>query len=382
VPFLDELGSGLPVAGAPALEQELFGTLTALGFAVFTAPQLVSLLFEPSLLVFLGRFARAHRIQLGLVGYGLSLFVAALSHSALLFGFALTCAFVASGVACSNAQAELVERDPDHSERVLAEWTLAGALGDLAAPLLVAAPLWFGWGFRAAWLAAGTLFVVCGFFAGRAARNSALSENQRDSAGSAPADEEELSFRELWRRARQTPGLVAWLTGATLCSLMDETLVAFCALWMKQRFATESAATLGVFTLMLGGFIGLIALHRLLIWIAPGLLLIAACAGSLLALASWLAAGSPWLAAVALGCLGACAAMHYPLAQAAAYRTLPNGASSVALLGQLFGPLDLAIPVVLGFVADRWGLAAALLGLLVQPLGLLGALAWSRRAVR
>jgi hypothetical protein len=47
----------------------------------------------------------------------------------------------------------------------------------------------------------------------------------------------------------------------------------------------------------------------------------------------------------------------------------------VAALGQLFGPLDLAIPVVLGLLADRYGSTVALLGLLVQPLGLLAALA-------
>ncbi|HWA74227.1 MAG TPA: MFS transporter [Polyangiaceae bacterium] len=381
VPFLDELGSGLPVVGAPALEQELFGTLTALGFAVFTAPQLISFLLEPPLLVFLGRFARAHRIRFGLVGYGLSLLIAALSHSALLFGLGLTVAFILSGVACSNAQAALVERDLEHGERVLAEWTLAGALGDLAAPLLVGAPLLLGCGFRAAWVVAALLFLVCGFIAGRGARAAVPEKTRSDPTGVAEADDDEkrVSFGELWRTARQTPGLLAWLTGATLCSLMDETLVAFCAVWMKQRFATESAATLGVFTLMLGGFLGLIALHRLLLWVEPRALLLAACLGSSLALASFLAAGSPWLAAFALGCLGACAATHYPLAQAAAYRTLPNGAGSVALLGQLFGPLDLAIPVVLGFAADRWGLAAALIGLLVQPVGLLAALTSSRR---
>lgn len=383
MPLLDELGSGLPVVGAPALERELFGTLTALGFAVFTAPQLVSLVIEPSLLVFLSRFSRTHCLRIGLVGYGVSLLLAAATHSALLFGISWTLAFMLSGISCSNAQAELVERDPAQSERVLAEWTLAGALGDLAAPLLLAATLALGWGFRAAWVIAALAFIACGFYAGRAAARADSSESTAGSVASSQEESDDpLSFLELWRKARDTPGLLAWLTGATLCSLMDETLVAFCALWMRQRFAADSAATVGVFALMLGGFLGLIALHRLLLRFRPGTLLLAACCGSVLALGLWLAAGSPWLAALALGGLGACAATHYPLAQAAAYRALPNGASSVAALSQLFGPLDLAIPVLLGLLADRYGLAVALLGLLLQPFGLLVALFWRRRGAR
>ena len=60
----------------------------------------------------------------------------------------------------------------------------------------------------------------------------------------APEDEcadTPLAWTTLWRRARQTPGLLAWLLAATLCSLMDETLVALCALWVKHRFASDGA---------------------------------------------------------------------------------------------------------------------------------------------
>jgi hypothetical protein len=81
-------------------------------------------------------------------------------------------------------------------------------------------------------------------------------------------------------------------------------------------------------------------------------------------------------AAVALAVLGACAAAHYPLAQAAAYRVLPSSSGTVAALSQLFGPVDLLIPVALGLLADQFGLIFALLGLLVQPLGLIGAACW------
>lgn len=387
VPFLDELGSGLPMVGAPALQHEFFGSVAALGFVVFTLPQLASFVIEPPLLVFVSRFPGGTALRLGLVGYGLALLLASLANTAWLFALAWTLAFAFSGISCANAQAELVDRHPEQGERTLAEWTLAGALGDLATPLLVAAVAAVGCEFRVAWGIAGLAFILWGLIAGRESQRRRSTEaSSSASLGQAEDDaeggERALSFRLLWRQARENPELVAWLCGATLCSLMDETLVAFCALWMRERFGSDSALSLGVFSLMLGGIVGLVILHRLLERLSPGWLLLGSCVGAGLALVAWLLAGSPILAALALGVLGACAATHYPLAQAAAYRALPGASRSVAALGQLFGPLDLAIPVVLGLLADRYGLALALLGLLAQPLGLIAALGWQRRRKR
>jgi MFS family permease len=378
VPFLDELGTGLPVAGAPALQDELFGSLAALGFVVFTLPQLLAFVLEPPLLVFLSRYSRAANLRFGLAGYGIALVLAALASAAWLFALAWTLVWMLSGVSCANAQAELIDRAPEQSERRLAEWTLGGALGDLAAPLLLAAVVWLGCSFRVAWVLAGLAFITWGVLAGRSADSRDGSVRSLSADPESP-EAERLSFRALWQKARENPQLVAWLFGATLCSLMDETLVAFCALWMRARFGSDSAVTVGVFALMLGGFTGLLALHRLLPRVEPRRLLLALCLGAMLALAAWLSVDSLTLSVLALGALGACAATHYPLAQAAAYRALPGAPGSVAALGQLFGPLDLAIPVVLGLLADRCGLMAALVGLLLQPLGLIAALSWRAR---
>jgi hypothetical protein len=178
------------------------------------------------------------------------------------------------------------------------------------------------------------VFIVWGLVAGHSSAENPSVASCADAESDEPTPAA-LSFRALWQKARKNPELVAWLFGATLCSLMDETLVAFCAVWMRERFGSDSAVSIGVFALMLGGFAGLLILHRLLLTVAPGRLLLALCLGAMLALVAWLAAGSLALAVLALGVLGACAATHYPLAQAAAYRALPGEPSSVAALGQL-----------------------------------------------
>lgn len=375
VPFLDELGSGLPVVGAPALEHEIFASFIGLTFAIFTLPQLISLALEAKLLLLANRFARRHVLRIGLGAYGLGLAAAALSPNRVLFTAAWTLAFLSSGIATGTAQAELMDRDPDHREQRMAEWTLAAAVGDLSVPLLLAVTAALGRGYRSAWCAATALFLFVAFAAGR--RSAPKGESSSEAAGAAPSTPEDeaasdnVSLLTLLRSLRHNRRLLGWLLGTTLCSLMDEPLAAFCALWMQKRFASEVAASVGVAAFTVGGFLGLVVLHRLLVRRSPRALLLASCLGSIAALVAWLNAGSLTGAAAALALLGASAAAHYPLAAAAAYRALPHDSNAVAALNQFFGPIDLMIPLALGLVADRMGVGAAVAGLLLQPVALL-----------
>jgi len=50
----------------------------------------------------------------------------------------------------------------------------------------------------------------------------------------------------------------------------------------------------------------------------------------------------------------------YPLAKAAAYETLPGRSGIVRALGALGTPFEIALPLAVGLVAERWGLAAGL----------------------
>lgn len=68
--------------------------------------------------------------------------------------------------------------------------------------------------------------------------------------------------------------------------------------------------------------------------------------------------------------VGATAAPLYPLAAAQAYARRPGRSGSVLAASHLFTPLGLALPWLLGTVADRAGLLVALALLVVQPLGL------------
>ncbi len=357
------------MVGAPALEREVFANLVGLTFAVFTLPQLVSLVIEAKLLLLAQRLARRRVLALALSAYGVGLAAAAFTSSRALFTAAWLVSFLASGIATGSAQAELMARDPEQRERRMTEWTIAAALGDLSVPLVLGAFVTLGPAPRWAWLLAAALFMTCALLSARRGARASGDEGGAEQDEAAPNTHH--SLLALLKAVHHNRRLFAWLLAATLCSLLDEPLAAFAALWMQQRFGSALAASAGVTAFTVGGFGGLLILHRLLASSSPRTLLLLASFGAAAALVGWLSARSLLSASLCLGVLGAFAAAHYPLAAAAAYRALPDDSTAVAALNQLFGPLDLAIPLALGLLADHCGLQVAVAGLLLQPLALL-----------
>ena len=80
--------------------------------------------------------------------------------------------------------------------------------------------------------------------------------------------------------------------------------------------------------------------------------------------------------------VNALAAPLYPLASAQAYARCPGRSSVVLVTSHLFAPFGLALPWLLGWVADHAGTFVALALLAAQPVGLvvLGALTRARPA--
>ncbi|MFN0252951.1 MAG: hypothetical protein ACKV2T_39115 [Kofleriaceae bacterium] len=71
-----------------------------------------------------------------------------------------------------------------------------------------------------------------------------------------------------------------------------------------------------------------------------------------------------------MGIVGMFSATLYPLAAAQAFARRPGASGSVLAAQSLFSPMGLAMPFVIGVVADQAGTYVALIVLIVQPLGL------------
>jgi predicted MFS family arabinose efflux permease len=343
---------------------ELGLNASVLAAALFTVPLAVGAALETVVLLATEGRDRRKLVALALAAMALGQVVTAMAPGAITLTLAITAWGIASGVATSGAEAELMTPAPGREadgDRVMARWALLGALGDLCAPALFALLAYVGLGWRGA----------LAFGAGVALLNAAAVLVGRASVPATPEEdeEEEVGWREALADALRNRELLAWLFAAACCTFFDEILVAFGALHLRAAGLdpVRQGLVLGAFPV--GGAVGLAIVERMA-WPARRVLLTCAAATTALWLA-WIVAGGTPAATGILGilsfALGAFAAPMWPLATARAYA---SGARPgvVAAMDQLFVPIEVAAPLVAGVVADRMGLAAALVVLLVQPL--------------
>jgi MFS family permease len=370
---MDELWSGVAVVGAPAVEREQGLGHGGYTLAVFAGPMLFGALIEAAVMPLSDRVSRRRFTAAALALLGASLVVCALATNTWMFSAGLSLAGAASGAACGTAQAGLLVVYRGSPERAMARWTLFAAIGDVLAPLLVAAVLAMGWSYRVAVFGIAILLMFQARTIARDRRiDSALSSG--DGVGEpAPRDAREGPLRRPW--------LWAWLFGASICTLLDEMVAALISLRIRQDLGgTETLASAALAALSIGSVLGAAVADRILERAKP---LRVMAAGAVVAGASLLVvAGSRAtpLFAIALVLLGASASVHYPVAKARAYATAPERPGLVNAMAQVFVVLDIAAPVAVGAIADRWGLSIALASLLVQPVTLLALAAASGAA--
>ncbi len=133
----------------------------------------------------------------------------------------------------------------------------------------------------------------------------------------------------------------------------------------------EGARSAVLFCLMLGGVLGLLTTDRLLRSHEPLKVLRWACVACAISYACWLFAPGLVASALLLGATGFFGAALYPIVKARAYRALPRQSGMVNAVSHIFTPLEIALPLGLGLVADVFGLTAALVVLIAQPVGIL-----------
>lgn len=340
---------------------------------IFGVPELTHAILYPPLMLLAERLRR-HRKALvvsGLAMMGLGLVLAGLAPGMVTFTAACSLAWLSSSLGVELSRATLMDAEPERREQIMARWALLGTLGDLATPLTLAALGAVALGWRAAFWLAGGLLVA----------QAALLATRRFPGQEEDDDEDEPPLREALAAALRNPRLMLWLSGATLCQLLDEPFVAFAGLFLEERFgaglAERSMMLAGMTT---GGLVGLAWTERRLgQGAAPIALMAKAAVACAAALALWLAAPSLGWSAAGLVALGTFAAPLWPIAHAQAVRALPGRAGLVEAVASLLSPVEMFMPIVMGVVADRVGLAATLTLTALQPLGLLAIAAWSRR---
>ena len=288
---------------------------------------------------------------------------------------ALVTFFPASGAFVSLTQSALMDADSDAQQRHMAAWNLAGSAGAVAGPLLLAAVLFAGGGWRDSYLLLAAV-------AGLAVIGAAVAGPAR--AAPAGPDETDTVDRVTTREAMRALGegdVARWVALLQICDLLLDVLTGFVGVYLVDVVhATPAQAAVGVAIRLGAGLAG-----------DAGFVLIAGRVSGrvVLVVSSLVAAGLypaflavPGLTAklVILAVLSAATACWYPVIQAGLYGSLPGRSGIAVFLGSAAGLAGAAGPLAAGFVAQQAGLTWALAGLAVTPFGLLAIMPRPARA--
>ena len=305
---------------------------------------------------------------------------------------ALVVFFPASGAFVSLTQSALMDAEPARRAQHMARWTLAGAVGAVAGPLLVAAVLAVGGSWRLAFIlvaAAGAVSWLAIAASGPGAEDAVDTERGDGEPGDGepgdgePGGDAAGGWPGLRAAVRITAraGAFRWLALVEASDLLLDGFTTFLAIYMVDAVhASPSVAALTVSVRLGAGLAGYALLTpvlerldalRVLRWtvLAAGLLYPA-----------FLLVPGIWPKLVMLAALSVATAPWYPVLMAELYASLPGRSGLVVSLSSAAGLAGAAGPLAVGLLAEDIGLGWAMATLCAVPLIMLAAPAGTRDA--
>ncbi len=363
VELLDEFIYGLFGATLPTIKTEFALTYTQVGL-LFTLPGLIGVLGEP----FIGLLGDTrHRRALVLGGIlataiGLTLISGAQQYLPLLLAMCIL--YVASGAYVNLSQATLIDRDPRRAENTMARWVLMGAIGVTLSPLLITVVLTVEGSWRAVFLSTA---IVAGVFA-------LLLFKQRFD-GHAGAEDEAGSLKQMGRRlltALRSRTLVKWVILTELADFMLDKLLEVTGLYFHDVAGVSlPAASAAVTVSTIAGLLGSFVLVPLLEKVNGVRVLRVTAFIVLFAYAALLLIPSVWLKVVLIAVISLSTAGWYVVLRARCYEALPGQSGVVVAVTSLANVSGLFVPLLLGGIADAFGLQAAMWLLIIGPIALI-----------
>jgi FSR family fosmidomycin resistance protein-like MFS transporter len=364
VEFLDEFIYGLAGAVVPALKTDLALSYTQVGL-LLSLPSLVALFAEP--LVGLLGDTRHRRLMVlgGIVATCAGLALVALGQVYAVILAAYVVLATASGAYVNLSQATLVDRDPGRAEPTMARWVLVGSVAVTVSPVVLTAALYAGLGWRGLyWGTAG----LAGCFI---ALLWPLRFDDHDGAD----DEAPVSPRRLagmfWGGLRSGE-LLRWVLLTEVADLMLDRHLEVTGLYFHDVVGVSlPAAAAAVAWMSAAGLIGSLVFVPL-IERQDGLRLLRVTAALVLAAyAAYLLLPYIWLKLALVGLISFCTAGWFPILQARSYQAYAGKSGVVNAVHSVFNLSSLVVPLVIGRIADAWGLPWAMWLLALGPVTLL-----------
>ncbi|MCU0498688.1 MAG: MFS transporter [Anaerolineae bacterium] len=366
IEFLDELVFGAREVALPLIRDEFKLSYEQIGLLLTLPPVLADLLFEPIVGILGDQGFRRRLLLGGGVLFGISLILMAASQSYLMLMIATILINPASGSFVNLAQAALMDHAPTRHEQNMARWTLAGSLGAVVGTLSIGVFVNMGWGWREVFLAAaiGTFWVLW------IARRFPFDPSVED-------EDESDETETFWQGLRGALGalrrgvVVRWLVLLEASDLMLDGLHAYLALYFVDVVGvTALEAGVAVSVWMGFGLIGDVLLIPLLERVNGVRYLRWSAAMEFVLYTLFLIVPGVWFKIALLIPIGILNAGWYAILQANLYTSLPGQSGRVMTISNYFGVLANFLPLIIGVIAERVGLAQAMIFPLIGCLAL------------
>jgi MFS transporter, FSR family, fosmidomycin resistance protein len=371
IELLDELVDGVRGAAWPLIRNELHLDYVQVGM-LLTIPNTISSLIEP-ILGILGDIGHRRLLILGGgVAFVVALLLISLSQSFPLLLVAFILFYPASGSFVSLSQATFMDIEPLRHEQNMARWTLAGSIGNVVGPLILGCAVALHQGWRGAFFA----LVVMTLLVLGVLWNLPIATPTASSQIDEPMHGFNLELFNLGLRnalkALQRCEVLRWLILLQFSDLMLDVLRGFLALYFVDVVGANNTHASFAVTVWLGvGLLGDFLLIPLLERVR-GLDYLRCSALIVLCLYSaFLVVPNINAKLLILGLLGLFNAGWYSILQGQLYTAMPGQSGTVMTLNNLFGLVGGFAPLILGMLAQEFGLQNIMWLLLLAPIALL-----------
>lgn len=359
IEFADELVFGLGESAWPLIRRDLGLNYAQIGI-LLSVPGLLAAFFEPFFGIWADKGHKRWLVLAGGAGFVVATLVTGFSPTFAVLLLAFILFFPASGAFVSVSQAVLMDSDPQRMEQQMARWTLAGSVGVVAGPILLAVLGWAGLSWRSGYM---LVAVVAGLLVLAVSRTRFPRPQQPDGDEARPA-----GLRAVIGAFRRSD-VRHWLVLLMFSDFMLDFLLSYTALYFVDVVGAtpeQGALAVGVFT-----GVGLLsdALIIPVLTRVSGLRYLAWSAGLMtLAYPAFLLIQGLLPKLVLLGLIGLLNAGWYAILKAQMYGTMPGQSGTVLAVDSIFGFVEKLVPLGLGLLAARFGLSVALWVLAIGPL--------------
>lgn len=364
IELLDELVFGMREAAWPLVRNDLGLNYVQIGL-LLSIPELVASLIEPVLGILADTWKRRVLILGGGVCFAAACLLSGLSTGFVPLLIAMILFYPASGAFVSLSQAALMDYDPARHEHNMARWTLAGSVGVVGGPLLLGAGMALGIGWRGVYIGLAIMSVALVVVAWRFPFPNSATEAEED----VPRFWDGVKNALLALRRGE---VLRWFILLEFSNFMLDILLGFLALYFVDVVGVnEAEAGIAVAVWTVVGLLGDILLIPLLERVRGLTYLRYSAAIELVLFAAFLLAEPIPLKLVLLGLVGFFNSGWYSILQGQVYTAMPGQSGTVMALDNIVGFFTPVIPLLLGALAQQFGLGATLWLLLLGPIALL-----------